>query len=78
MEDEGHHHQVHGEEEPDVNHLEVWSCWQSLQQLSLIKIPCIPPDHLNAGGDGGDDQHEGEADHHPVLGERAQNNVEFT
>lgn len=22
---------------------------------------------LDAGGDGGDDQHEGEGDHHPVL-----------
>ena len=52
VEAEGVDHQVHGEEQPDVNHLVVRGGWQGL---------------LNTGRDGGDDQHEGQADHDPVL-----------
>ena len=52
VETEGVDHQVHGEEEPDVNHLVVRGSRQTL---------------LDTGRDGGDDQHESEADHHPVL-----------
>ena len=32
VEDEGEDHQVHREEEPDVNHLEVRCGWQGLKQ----------------------------------------------
>ena len=32
VEDEGEDHQVHGEEEPNVNHLEVWCGWQGLKK----------------------------------------------
>ena len=38
-------------------------CSAPLLQIPLHKWLYL----LNAGGDGGDDQHEGEGDHHPVL-----------
>ena len=51
MEYEGEDHPVHGKEQPDVDHFEVGSSRQG---------------HLNAGTDGCNDQHEGQAHHHPV------------
>ena len=73
VEDEGEYHQVHREEEPDVNHLEVRCGWQGLKkERSIWCIFLSACHHLNTSSDGGDDQHEGEADHDPVLQEDAQ------
>ena len=53
METKKVNHHVHGNKQPDVNHLEIRSDWKC---------------DLDAGDYGGNHKHQGQADHDTVLG----------